>query len=360
MIENGQTCEAVAGWLTSLPALPEAVSDDADRVDALRALEELKCAAAAAQAELAADLDASQRRAQAERGVPAARRGRGVAQQVGLARRESPHRAAQHLGLAKALRGEMPFLRAAFAAGAVSEWKAMVLVRETACLAVPQREQVDRMLAGTPERVARLERMSERDAAAAAMKLAARLDPAAVVKRRSHAESERRVSIRPAPDQMVYLTGLLPVAQGVAVHAALTKHADALRAQGDGRGRGQIMADTLVERVTGQATAVDVPISLSLVMTDRTLHGPLGAGGRDEPARVGASGIAPVDVPARLARDLVATSLERGLKTWLRRIYTDPDSGALVGMDAHGRLVPPGLAKVIRVRRGGDVSYAVV
>ena len=50
---------------------------------------------------------------------------------------------------------------------------------------------------------------------------------------------------------MTYLTGLLPVAQGVAVHAALTRAADTLRATGDPRTRGQIMADTLVARVTG-------------------------------------------------------------------------------------------------------------
>ncbi|MCC3284029.1 TSUP family transporter [Arthrobacter caoxuetaonis] len=64
---------------------------------------------------------------------------------------------------------------------------------------------------------------------------------------------------------------LLPVAQGVAVYAALSRAADSLRASGDGRGRGQIMADTLVERVTGQDTADRVPVEVQLVITDRTL-----------------------------------------------------------------------------------------
>ncbi|WP_246167767.1 HNH endonuclease, partial [Arthrobacter citreus] len=67
------------------------------------------------------------------------------------------------------------------------------------------------------------------------------------------------------------LTGLLPVAQGVAVYASLSRAADSLRASGDERGRGQIMADTLVERVTGQATADRVPVEVQLVITDRTL-----------------------------------------------------------------------------------------
>ncbi len=48
--------------------------------------------------------------------------------------------------------------------------------------------------------------------------------------RARRAPSERTVTIRPAPDAMTYVTGLLPVAQGVAVHAALTREADSLRA----------------------------------------------------------------------------------------------------------------------------------
>ena len=59
------------------------------------------------------------------------------------------------------------------------------------------------------------------------------------------------MSLRPAPDCMTYLTALLPAHQGVAVYAALTRHADALHAAGDPRSLGQIKADTLVEWTTG-------------------------------------------------------------------------------------------------------------
>jgi hypothetical protein len=72
-------------------------------VDQLAALERLKSAAAARQARLAVALDTRTREAEAARGVPAVRRGRGVAGQVALARRESPFRGRQHLGLAKVL-----------------------------------------------------------------------------------------------------------------------------------------------------------------------------------------------------------------------------------------------------------------
>ena len=85
--------------------------------------------------------------------------------------------------------------------------------------------------------------------AAAAKEIACRLDVQAVVDRAAKAEADRTVTIRPAPDTMTYVTALLPVAQGVGVYAALKRAADTTF---DDRSRGQVMADTLVERVTGR------------------------------------------------------------------------------------------------------------
>ena len=72
---------------------------DPERIDLIRALEELKGAAAAAQARVTVAFDDSQCRAQRDAGVPERRVGAGVAAQVALARRESPHRGARHLGV---------------------------------------------------------------------------------------------------------------------------------------------------------------------------------------------------------------------------------------------------------------------
>ena len=111
-----------------------------------------------------------------------------------------------------------------------------------------------------------LDGMGDARVAAAAKAIAYRLDPHAVVDRAATAEDERTVTIRPAPDTMTYLTALLPVAQGVSVYAALRREADI---RGDGRSRGQVMADTLVERVTGRAAAVPTPIAVNLVSPTR-------------------------------------------------------------------------------------------
>lgn len=59
-------------------------------------LERVKSAAAAGQARASAALDDKRRAEEADSGVLAAERGRGVASEVGLARRDSPVRGARH------------------------------------------------------------------------------------------------------------------------------------------------------------------------------------------------------------------------------------------------------------------------
>jgi Domain of unknown function (DUF222) len=211
----------------------EPTTDEAVLVARIATFERMKSAAAAGQARVTADLDAIRRASEAAAGVPAAKRGRGLASEVALARRDSPARGGRHLGLAKALVHEMPHTLAALQAGALSEWRATLIVRESACLDVEDRRVLDAELCAD---VAGLEGLGDARIAAAAKTIAYRLDPHAIVDRAVRAESERTVTIRPAPDTMTYLTALLPMTQGVAVYAALRRAADTC---GDGRGRGQ-------------------------------------------------------------------------------------------------------------------------
>ena len=313
------------------------MADDAARVDLLRAIEELKCAASGAQAALAVDLDASQRAAQAAAGEPRARQGRGVAAQVGLARRESHHRGRQFLGLAKIVHDEMPHTWAAWRAGRLTEWRVTILARETACLSLDDRREVDRLVAGDAERV---ERLGDRELEAECKKVAYRLDAESFVERSRRAEEDRRVTIRPAPDTMVQLSALLPVVQGVAAYAALKQHADGRKAEGDARSRGQLMADAFVERLTGQQSAGDVRVEVEVVMSDKVL---LGLEQGD--ARVRGYG----PIPADVARELVVDAGEAG-RAALRRLYAAPLSGQLVAADSKSTKFRGGLADLIRLR----------
>lgn len=335
---------AVAAGIEALGHLTPNASD-AERIDRIRCLEELKSAAAAAQARETVALRKSVIIADADRGVPVAKRGKGVGAQVALARRESPHAGSRHVGFALAL-DEMPHTKAGLSTGRISEYRATLLVQETATLSREDRATVDRELMADPTR---LEGRGNRAIAGEARKVAYRLDPGAAVRRARKAEKDRRVTIRPAPDTMVYLSALLPVKQGVSAFAVLSKAADSARASGDVRGRGQVMADTLVERVTGQRSAGTTNVEIQLVMTDRSLLQPNGPGDSEahEPAYVPGYGV----IPAGLARDwLVADHLDEKARVWVRRLYTHPRSGELVALDSRRRLFGHGLRRLIVTR----------
>jgi hypothetical protein len=311
-------------------------ADQSALIERIAELETIKSAAAAGQARAAAALDAARRAAEAAAGTPSARRGRGVASEIALARRDSPARGGRHLGFAKALVHEMPHTLRALESGALSEWRATLIVRESACLEVEDRRTLDAEMCRDP---AALEGMGDARVAAAAKAIAYRLDPHAVVDQAAKAENERTVTIRPAPDTMTYVTALLPLTQGVSVYAALRREADT---RSDGRSRGQVMADTLVERVTGRAAAVPTPIAVNLVLSDATL-----LGGDTTPADI--SGYGPI--PAAVARSMVARSVaNRKSRATLRRLYTHPRTGSLVSMESRARLFPRGLATFIELR----------
>jgi len=209
------------------------------------------------------------------------------------------------------------------------------VARETACLTRADRRVADAELAG------RLARLGDGQVEAAARAVAYRLDPAAFTARSAGAVRDRRVTLRPAPDTMSRLSGFLPVAHGVAAYAALSRHADSLKAAGDARSRAQIMADTLVERLTGQATAAAVPVEVQLVMTDAALLGT--ASDADEPAHL--VGLGPL--PAPVARDLARDS---DAQVWLRRLLTRPADGALVAVESRRRRFPDRLRRLLVLR----------
>jgi hypothetical protein len=92
------------------------------------------------------------------------------------------------------------------------------IARQSACLSAEDRLRLDAELAADS---GRCEGWGDARLAGEAKKIAARLDPAALVRRARKATADRHVSIRPAPDTMTWVSALLPVAKGVAVFAAL-------------------------------------------------------------------------------------------------------------------------------------------
>ena len=208
-------------------AADAAEQGDAERIDRIAALEPLRCASEAAQTETVADFVVSQRQAAADRGVPAARRDRGLAHQVALALRQSPRRGQQRSRLAMVLRTELPHTRAAFRAGRIDAFKATLIARETGCLSAEHRALVDEQLCADPETVEQaLSPPAGRPAAARGGRARRRRGRQAASPRRGRPSREPR----PAPDVMTWLGALLPVKAGVAVHATL--HRDGTVSQG--------------------------------------------------------------------------------------------------------------------------------
>jgi len=115
---------------------------DPDRVATIRVLTDLTNTIGALQARLVSDLDASRRARDDEAGIPREER-RGVGAIVAWARRESPHAGQVAVGVATAVVREMPHTFAAMCAGVLSEYRARLLVTETACLSLEDRAAVD-------------------------------------------------------------------------------------------------------------------------------------------------------------------------------------------------------------------------
>src|SRR4051794_18983601 len=192
--------------LTRLAAVdPQA--DEAALVEQIAELERVKSAAAAGQARAAAALDQRRRRDEAAAGVLAAARGRGVASEIGLARHDSPARGAGHLQVANTLVHDMRHTLAALETGALSEWRATLIAREAADLSAANRRVLDAELCADPSK---LEGMGDKRITAEAKRIAHRLDDRAAAERSAKSAAERRVTFRPAPNAMAWVSVFLP------------------------------------------------------------------------------------------------------------------------------------------------------
>lgn len=121
-------------------------ASEAEAIEQLQQYEAIKATAAAHQARAAALLEQYRLNAEAERGIPKTRWGKGLAAEIGLARGDSPARGAKHLQLANALTQDLPQTYRALHAGTIHEEHAQVVTKETAWLSTAHRRAVDARL----------------------------------------------------------------------------------------------------------------------------------------------------------------------------------------------------------------------
>ncbi|WP_234865021.1 HNH endonuclease [Sinomonas albida] len=324
-------------------------------IDRIAVLERLKAAAAAEQARAEAafaglcEAGADPRTAALEGRTgrsPARVRERSAASQIALARSVSPSKGSRLLTAARRLVDDLPHTLLALGAGRLNEDRAVLVAEGVEVLSPADRAAADRELCADPRRLEGLGDRAVQDAVRACVDA---IDDAAALARVRRAEAGRRVTVRRLPDSMAQLTAILPVAQAAAVEAALRQAAGTARASGDGRTVGQVAADTLVERATGQAHADAVPLRVGLVMTDASLFG----GARESAVLLGYG-----TITAARARGMIATTARGAAGQSSPRanpdMGADPSSGAGTGPGANpdldadsdpglrGGRVPPG------------------
>ena len=348
----GERVRAFRAWLA---ALDPAELTDRERVDLVVEIERDKGGGAAAQARLTHALRQSREASSPHDAI------RSVGAEVALARRESPTLGDRFVGMARALVDEMPCTMQALSSGSCSERHALLMVQATSALSRAHRAEVDRRVGPL------LGRLGRRGAERAARRVAQELDAASVVRRMEDAVRSRRVTVRPAPDGMAYLTVLGPMVEVVGASAALRARSQRVATgqapdEGpDGRSAGAIAADTALSLLSGRAVGELQPVEVHLVMTDRAL---LGTGDPDrsvmEPARIPGHGSVPApSARARLRTDPALPSpvgtatggrANAVASVWLRRLYTSPDGRDLVAMDSHRRLFDGLLRRMLVLR----------
>ncbi|TCK27523.1 HNH endonuclease [Pseudonocardia endophytica] len=322
----------------SIENLAGITPDGVERAELIDGIAELEAAIATAQAAQAAWIRTFARAEaahQLERGglTEPEKIQRTIAAQVGLACRVSPTEGRTRVRVARDLHDGLDHVRALSHAGELSAQKIRAIASEVSHLDPAERSEVDRLLhtqgvTGRDGRgVGKLRDLTRR--------LAAQVAPGKFRARCAAARTGRRVTLRPAADGMTDLTAHLSAEQGAACLAALHKAFTKVSIDPAPltRSRGQVMADTLVERLTGQATANDVNVDVQIVVPIEALIDP------DSPLPAEIPGCGPV--PA----DLITTTT--GRKVW-RRLLTA--AGIVIGGDSRRRHFSGFLAELVRAR----------
>ncbi|MEO6470683.1 MAG: DUF222 domain-containing protein [Aeromicrobium sp.] len=299
----------------------------AARIEAIKAFERVICAAQAGQLDQITALRQERRQLMPLGGADPSL---SVIGEVAMARNISPSAAGTQFGLAMGLQ-RLPLVFELFHNGVIGEAVARAVVRESESL------NVDDFVVLDTEIASKLPGLTHVKAAMATRRAVIRIDVEAARTRAGRNRADCRITLCPEPDGVAVLRVRGPAEQMVAVYNALDAWAQGLRSAGDERTRGQIMVQTLVERVTGLAHADSLDVEINLVMDAATL---LGQG--DEPVDLVGYGPISPDV----ADDLIAQAHHASI----RRLLTDPVDGTLLARDPRRRRFDGPLATHIRSR----------
>lgn len=283
-----------------------------------------------------------------------ARADRLTARELSMVTRRSPAAARGSLATCRRLVRDMPHLLRALATGHAAPSVVHGAARSTAPLTSAQRREVDEQLG---IRIVELDGAGCTRWGRAVDEAVQLADPGGEARRHRHARTRRHVTVRPGDHGMATVSAHLPAVDAALIGKRLSLEAERLRAHGDRRGHQQIQADVLADTLLGRSEEMDPTVlDLGVIITDRTLFSPRGGDaahlegyGVVPPEAIREAMVGPLSDLARgLDRSLDDDAAEARLQ--LRRLYTHPTSGELVGVESRARAFPRGLARFIRWR----------
>jgi hypothetical protein len=250
--------------------------------------------------------------------------------EVGMARNIGPTAAGTQVGVAVAV-ARMPQVFELFATGVISEPTVRAITAELDSL------HLDDVIVADGELAPKLPGMTTAEARRAAARVVIAIDAEAAHVRARRNRADQRVSMFPDKDGVAHLHVRGPAEQILAAYTALDTWAVGLRASGDPRTRGQIMCQTLVERVTGLKYADSCDVELNLVLDAKTLV---------------ANGDTPVELKGYgpIAPDVADEIIARAPNASIRRLFSDPVDGTLVARDPRRRRFDRPTSAHIRTR----------
>lgn len=383
------TLSAVTRTRSTRDPLPETAPGSAEEALAVLAgLDHLRSSLAALDASWQVEAERRRARSDSDRGVPAARRGRGASNEIALARRVSPSSGSCSLAAARRLVAQLPGTTSVLRSGRLTAEQASTAATALDGASPETCARIDRLITEDPEV---LQGRGRRRLASDLRAMIQQLEPGGSRGRAERAARARHVTMTPLADGMARLSAVLPGLDATSVMQLLEARSASQRAAGSRTPARALEADLLVDAVlragatTGDGPAAPSPrprLDLGVVITDTALlergdesecallegYGSIPAHvitdtlqgrppGRivDGPdhARPRAPGSAPV--PARHrdpdgVLDQSGKHPDHEAAAVFRQLYRCPSGRQLVAMESRARAFPVGLSRLIRWR----------
>lgn len=327
-----------------------------DRAECLRLIKVIECLKSqesAAQAQLSYRIE--QLTIEENLANDKAKRERGSAAAIALARHKPQKGSRLFLVGSRFLAEDLPCLSARFHAGDFTEEQILAITSPLQDVTAQQRRDFDAHFEAHPNMLEGLGRQRITDVV---RKFTDKVQSESRTEKITEANEDRYIRFSKGKD-CVMINGRLPLEEGLALQRHLMAQVKVAKNSGDPRTETQLMCDLMVRHpITGDERPLPLKIDIKLIMTDRALFL-----GENEPAYLPGYGI----IPAQYARQMI-TNAENTAKgpfaprirtemydriasfPEIQRIFTAPGNEDLIAMDARSRLFPHKLRDFIEYR----------